>query len=108
MAKTMTGRKAVNFTEAQNAVLQEIARGEGSSVSALIRRAVIQQFRLPTGAPERSTMHENGAPNTNSQAPVVKNATERADDAERVSDAVVAAAGESDATASQGADGGGL
>lgn len=69
MAKTMPGRKAVNFTETQDAMLEQIARDEGCSVSALIRRAAIRQFGLPTDAPERSTTHQNGAQLAHGQRP---------------------------------------
>jgi 16S rRNA U516 pseudouridylate synthase RsuA-like enzyme len=44
-------RVAVYFTERQARRLREIAAAEGCSVSTLVRRVTIQQFRLPVEAP---------------------------------------------------------
>lgn len=48
-----TGHKGVTFVkldESHRELLRELAESEGTTISALLRRAVITYFNLPTGS----------------------------------------------------------
>lgn len=51
----------VKLDEAHRRILQERARGEGCSMSDLIRRATILHFHLPTGGPNLAVEEQKEA-----------------------------------------------
>ncbi len=74
----------VRLDDDHHEILQGIAEAEGTTISALLRRAAIQVFSLPTGREKTAQLHEERAPDTtvSTVSGVISTNSERSADAD--------------------------